>query len=639
VHSLVILLAAALLCLPCLLVGISDGRDSDTHVQYQYHFSRQFWSGDLYPRWLTGANKGYGTPIFLIQYPLPYFVTAILRPIMPFAHTPAREARELGVFCFLALAASGLSARVWFRQSCSPYAATTAALVYISLPYVLGQSMYQRAALGELCAFIWIPLALALCDGILLTFASVGALAVVLALLIFSNVLSVALFAPLMAGYTIASARLRRLSVTRCLAAMLLAVVMSAGIAAIYLLPLISYRRLFEIGAMPANIPAFELARYFLFVTSGSLPEGWVAVSLAAALCLMLVAARYVWRSVRTPVRRAYLALTLGLGVAMIAPDLGPQLIRLNGLRVSAFDSTSDFSLKMLVTGLSTVALGIVAYCRISGTDKRGRERLLLVAACASFFLMLPWAAPVWKAVPQLAVLQFPFRFCAILTVAAAGLLAAAVDHCLRHRTPCEGRPSPMAVSLVTLTLIGAGILTWGVVRRYTSPSTVQVDVTRGVDKMYRTYVSPKHLEAFAKMLGTTPDSYDVTSTSVQGQVSAECEGSRGTVEVLALRPDAFRVSAKCAAGTRVRIGQLYSPLWRAASTAGSSSGPVLDSSPDGLIEVSLDAGQRDFELVFDTGWPERYGAILTAVSLLVAVGGFAFAGWSGMRKPAPDAR
>src|SRR5437868_10979836 len=80
--GLAILFIAALLSVPCLRVGLPEGHDSYTHSQYQHYFSGQFWHGDLYPRWLSNANKGYGAPIFLIQYPLPYFVTALLRPIL-----------------------------------------------------------------------------------------------------------------------------------------------------------------------------------------------------------------------------------------------------------------------------------------------------------------------------------------------------------------------------------------------------------------------------------------------------------------------------------------------------------------------------------------------------------------------------
>ena len=137
-HGLVIVVIAAILCLPFLLVGIPGGYDATTHMTYQYHFSRQFWSGEFYPRWLAEDNKGYGSPIFSrAQYlPFPYFVTALLRPILSVrADRHPGVARELGVYCFLALAGAGLSAWVWFRNRCTPVASTIAAVAYISLPY------------------------------------------------------------------------------------------------------------------------------------------------------------------------------------------------------------------------------------------------------------------------------------------------------------------------------------------------------------------------------------------------------------------------------------------------------------------------------------------------------------------------
>jgi hypothetical protein len=78
-QSTLILLVAAFLCLPFLFFGIFswNGGDSDTHAAYVHDFSRQFWGGELYPRWLTSANEGYGSPIFLVQYPLPYFILVI----------------------------------------------------------------------------------------------------------------------------------------------------------------------------------------------------------------------------------------------------------------------------------------------------------------------------------------------------------------------------------------------------------------------------------------------------------------------------------------------------------------------------------------------------------------------------------
>lgn len=138
-QNLLIVAFAAITCYRCLISGITEANDAHIHALYQHYFSQQFWNGDLYPRWLAEDNKGYGNPIFLIQYPLPYFITALLRPITSFPNTDTREARELGVYCFLVFAAAGLAARAWFRNRCSPIASTVAAAIYIALPYVMGQ--------------------------------------------------------------------------------------------------------------------------------------------------------------------------------------------------------------------------------------------------------------------------------------------------------------------------------------------------------------------------------------------------------------------------------------------------------------------------------------------------------------------
>ena len=60
------------------------------------------------------------------------------------------------------------------------------------------------------------------------------------------------------------------------------------------------------------------------------------------------------------------------------------------------------------------------------------RGPMLLCIAVASFFLMLPFSAPIWKAIPGSSVIQFPFRVGGILCVAVAGLVSLAFDSCLR---------------------------------------------------------------------------------------------------------------------------------------------------------------------------------------------------------------
>jgi hypothetical protein len=286
---------------------------------YQYHFDRQFWSGDLYPRWLAEANKGYGSPIFLVQYPLPYFITALLRPILSFPPTATRESREFGVYCFLALAAAGLSAWVWFRNRYSLVASTVAAVAYISLPYILGQVLYVRVGIGELTTFVWMPLILALCDRVHgMHFGNVSAIGAVFALLISSNVLYAVLFVPVIVLYAIGSGK-------RTVLPVLLALALGICIAAAYVFPLVAYQRFFFPSAFVTLHYFGELGRNLLYISSNEVHSHRLAVpAIVSATCLTLFVARYIWHSGGSFVARLGMLLTLGLGIAMLIPDMGP---------------------------------------------------------------------------------------------------------------------------------------------------------------------------------------------------------------------------------------------------------------------------------------------------------------------------
>ena len=635
-QSMVIVLAAALLCLPCLLVGIPESGDAATHTMYQYHFSNQFWSGDLYPRWLAGANKGYGSPIFLVQYPFPYFGTALLRPVTRFLPTATRESHELGVFCFLVLAASGFAARAWFRNQYAPLASTVAAVAYIALPYIVGQTLYDRVSIGELSTFVWMPLILALCDRIHPTrFWVLSAIGVAFALLMLSNILIAVLFAPVMVLYAIVSGKQKEFSLIKRVAPIICSMAIGVGVAATYVFPLLANHRLLDADAVPANHPYAELGRQLLGISLSEVSTYRIAIpGIIIALCVTVFVALHVWRANLALAGRIVLLATLGLGVVMLIPGMGPMLVRLSRLKVSGFDSYNGFCVRMLFISLFTLGLGLLAYCRVSAEGANPRQRLLLAVSCATFVLTLPWSAEIWKAFPEFgSVIQFPWRLCAILSVAASGLFAAAIDDCLRHGIRGEKRPSFVVMILVALVVIGAGNFIWGVQTRFRALSTPGIDMTRGVDPMYPTYVPPLNVTGFAKDLGTSPDTWEVAPSPVVYGVRADLTSGQGNVSVVRTGPRSLLVSAQVHGDGRVRVGQLFWPLWKIVPMPKSARGETLGSSADGLIEVSLGPGQHNFELVFDGGWPERLGDIVTLVSIVVIVAGFAFTALSARKQ------
>jgi hypothetical protein len=143
---------------------------------------------------------------------------------------------------------------------------------------------------------------------------------------------------------------------------------------------------------------------------------------------------------------------------------------------------------------------------------------------------------------------------------------------------------------------------------------------------MFRSYVAPPHVAALAQRLGATVDTFTVAPTAVDETIHADFTAGAGTVSLARVSPRELRVSADCDRDARVRIGQVYSPLWRLvpAPEPEPSSLPRLDSSEEGLIEVLLTRGHHDFGLVFDVGPSERWGEIVSLLSVLIALGALA---------------
>jgi hypothetical protein len=627
-QNLVIILFAALLCLPCLIHGLPPVGDSTLHATYQYQFSRQFWNGDIYPRWMMSANKGYGSPIFLIQYPLPYWITALQRPLTRFAPTPAREARELGVFCFLVLAAAGLNARLWLQKSRTPLTATAAAMLYISLPYLLAYGIYSDLAIGQLTAFAWIPLALAASDSLRFTFTAVSAFGIAWALLVLSNFLTALLFAPLMVAYAITRRESNQTSFAKCIVSILLSLATGTCLAAIYIFPFVANLKLFNISAL-LSFPGYELSHHLSFVTFASLRKPLMVVVLAGAVVIAVIAARSVWDGGGSVVLRISMLLTLGLGVLMITPGLGLKLIGLSGLKPPIFKVADYFPERLMAMALLTLALGAFAYSHISVEGARRRDYTLLLflaTACGAFILMLPWSAFFWHAVPVVATaIQFPHRLCILLTIAVTAIFAAALDDCLRRQATRAVILPTMPLMFMAVAVIAGGVLTWRADRTWRdvlrNPPLVHADESHDVDHTYRTYVSQDHLARFANLIGAIPSNEQVQPEDIGAGAARLVEG-QGVVNVIRQSPRKLLVSYAVPGEGRAQIGLVYSPLWKIRQTGETSRNATVASSAEGLVEVPLVPGSHDFELVFDVGWPERYGLIVTLFSIAFILGG-----------------
>ncbi|WP_263367245.1 6-pyruvoyl-tetrahydropterin synthase-related protein [Edaphobacter bradus] len=274
------------------------------------------------------------------------------------------------VYTWLALTAAGLALHTVVRRSVPPAAALLAAVVYLANPYTLFTA-YERTAYGELLAAAILPFAL---DSVLRPRVSVLRVAIPIALLWLTNAP-----AAVMGCYAVALVGIVRLALTwrrrhnlrdcaRFAASAVAGALLGLGSAAFYIVPA-AYERRWVQAAM-ATIAGMSFRDNFLFGHTSD-PDHDLVLHTASVVAVIVI-------------------------------------------------------------GLSAAALLLAARSRRQPEPALNPEAQpllpLAVLALVVVVLLTPVSAPLWSYTPELAFLQFPWRFLAVLAAVFGIALAAALS-------------------------------------------------------------------------------------------------------------------------------------------------------------------------------------------------------------------
>lgn len=262
-----ILVFSCVLVWPILLNGFWPfSGNARLHISWYSNFSKQFWNGDRYPRWLMGLNQGLGSPVFFYYPPIPYFITCLFQPL--FQNDPqCWNQLALSVYC--ALAGSGISCYAWLRNGqCSKLSSAVAAMLFMLMPYHLRTDLYVRGAFAEFWAFVWLPLVLTAVRALARNArCGVIGLSSSYALLIMTHLPTTLVFSAIPVCYAVVSAENHR--IFRVLAKTTAAMTLGVGLSSIYLVPAMT---------MQEHVSMAELTRFnkydnSFFLSDSQLPS------------------------------------------------------------------------------------------------------------------------------------------------------------------------------------------------------------------------------------------------------------------------------------------------------------------------------------------------------------------------------
>jgi len=136
---------------PFLLPGYFPSHDGEWAVVRLAEMHREIKELQLPPRWAGYLNHGYGYPLFLFTYPLPYYLTEIFH-LVGFGFVNAIK------FGFV-LTVIGSAATMFLlaRRMWGTWGGLISTVLYLYAPYRLS-NLFVRGSLGESLAFVIFPL-------------------------------------------------------------------------------------------------------------------------------------------------------------------------------------------------------------------------------------------------------------------------------------------------------------------------------------------------------------------------------------------------------------------------------------------------------------------------------------------------
>jgi uncharacterized membrane protein len=236
---IVVFLLALLVALPLFHAGYFPSHDGEWAVVRLADMIRTLRDFQFPARYSGFLNHGYGYPLFNFTYPLPYYLGAVVRLLLPISLVGtvkllfAASVILSGLGMFLAARA------VWK----SHWAALVCAALYIYLPYRV-VDLYARGSIGESLSFIWFPLIIWAMKTQRLLLGSLFFAALVLT----HNIMAV-LFLPVVAAFVFLEGRRT-----------ILILILGMGMAAFFWLPALAEKP----DILLSKIPIADRALYFV---------------------------------------------------------------------------------------------------------------------------------------------------------------------------------------------------------------------------------------------------------------------------------------------------------------------------------------------------------------------------------------
>ncbi len=538
-----------------------EAHDAPHSLFFLTDFHQAIQDGAFYPRWATDFALGYGYPVFILYSPLAFYVAEVFH-LLGAGITTSVKATYI-----LAFILSGVSMYAFVKRVLGSKAGILAALVYVYVPYHL-VDIYVRSAFSEFCSFVFLPLVLLSFYELLTTREArwLAWAALAYGATILTHVATALTFTPLLGAYILclllAQGGREWRGWLRLGSLAATAILLALAVSAIFLLPMLVERRYVAQEQWTAG--SYDYAKHFIYFSQLLSPfwgYGYAGEGLADEMAFQLGA----------------MAVVLALA-GIVLPH-----------------------------ARSSPAQGQILFFTLAF--------LVLVAA------MTPLAAPIWRALPLAALIQFPWR---LLSLAAFAISFLAGSAALGLEETSKEWPPALAV-LVLLVILGS--YGYATPEHTEAPPRAQEPVAV-ID--FETFHPPDRV-GMTVWVEEQPQDSPLVPQYLAGKPLVKAhpltEGAR--VEMIRHGGASEEIWVYAPQEAEIEFYTYYFPGWRAYVDG--QEVPLYPSGPHGLIALHVPQGEHRVLIRFQDTPIRKTGAIVTILGLVVVFGLLARRPFSGI--------
>ena len=557
---------------PTYFLQAHDARHS---VFFLLEFDKAFRDGALYPRWGIDFALGYGYPLFSYYSPIAYYVAEAVHLL------GAGLTDAVKVTYVLSTLASGWAMYGFVRRLFGRHAGLLAAVLYMLAPYHL-VDVYVRSSFAEHVAYVFLPLVFWSFHDLVEapTVGRVALAALAYAALILTHNATFMLATPLLVAYgayLVLRRMLRRVSPTgTSIVAALSAVgaaLLAFALSAVLLFPVILERAFITQAQWTQG--SFDYVKHFTF--------------------------------------------------------LGQLLSPFWGYGYAGGGVHTDMSLQL---GVVAVILTVLSVAWRPARRCRGPWVFFLLASVTLILLMMPLSQPLWRALPLVGLVQFPWRLLLpatlTLSVTAGSLISGAPNGgalSVGDASETQG-PGPLAWILCLVAVLASQSYA---VPQYTPPNPRSETEKAIID--FETFYPPDRVGMTA-WVQQQPTTSPLVAEYLANQPLTRARLLSGDGEVRTTRSSGRTIEAtvRTPAGSTVQFYVYYFPGWEARVD-----GQPVASRPEGpqaLLTVDVPGGEHHVLVRFiDTPMGQR--GMIVSLAALIVTALMGAAGWRrGSRRP-----